>query len=92
MTSAGCPGQGCACPGKPLVALDAKTGAVRWDVTVADNKTGHSITVAPLAVKDKIIIRGAAIKPSKPDEFDQFVRSEVAKITKVMQAGGVKVQ
>ena len=39
-----------------LVALDAKTGAVRWDVTVADNKTGHSITVAPLAVKDKIII------------------------------------
>ena len=43
-------------------------------------------------VKDKIIIRGAAIKPSKPDEFDQFVRSEVAKITKVMQARGVKVQ
>ena len=39
-----------------LVALDAKTGAVRWDVTVADNKTGHSITVAPLAVKDKVII------------------------------------
>jgi len=39
-----------------LVALDAKTGNVRWDVTVADNKTGHSITVAPLAVKDKIII------------------------------------
>lgn len=39
-----------------LVALDAKTGAVRWDITVADNKTGHSITVAPLAVKDKIII------------------------------------
>lgn len=39
-----------------LVALDTKTGAVRWDVTVADNKTGHSITVAPLAVKDKIII------------------------------------
>jgi alcohol dehydrogenase (cytochrome c) len=39
-----------------LVALDAKTGAVRWDVTVADNKTGHSITVAPLAVRDKVII------------------------------------
>jgi alcohol dehydrogenase (cytochrome c) len=39
-----------------LVALDAKTGAVRWDVEVADYKTGHSITVAPLAVKDKIVI------------------------------------
>jgi len=37
-------------------ALDAATGRERWDVTVADNKTGHSITVAPLAVKDKIII------------------------------------
>jgi alcohol dehydrogenase (cytochrome c) len=39
-----------------LVALDAKTGAVRWDVTVADYTTGHSITVAPLPVKDKIIV------------------------------------
>lgn len=39
-----------------LVALDRKTGRVRWDVEVADYKTGHSITPAPLAVKDKIII------------------------------------
>lgn len=38
-----------------LVALDAKTGAVLWEVTVADYRTGHSITVAPLAVKDMII-------------------------------------
>lgn len=38
-----------------LVALDAKTGAVLWDVTVADYKTGHSITVAPLVVKDMIV-------------------------------------
>lgn len=39
-----------------LLALDAKTGHVRWDATVADYKTGYSITVAPLAVEDKIII------------------------------------
>jgi alcohol dehydrogenase (cytochrome c) len=39
-----------------LVALDAKTGAVRWDAVVADNKTGHSITCAPLALDGKIII------------------------------------
>jgi alcohol dehydrogenase (cytochrome c) len=38
-----------------LVALDAKTGAVLWDVPVADHKTGYSITAAPLAVKDMII-------------------------------------
>jgi alcohol dehydrogenase (cytochrome c) len=39
-----------------LIALDAKTGHVLWDTTVADYKTGYSITVAPLALKDKIII------------------------------------
>jgi alcohol dehydrogenase (cytochrome c) len=39
-----------------LVALDAKSGVVRWDVVVADNKTGHGITVAPLALDGKVII------------------------------------
>src|SRR5450759_2967949 len=39
-----------------LVALDAKTGLVRWDVPVADYKSGYSITAAPLAVKDKIVV------------------------------------
>ena len=39
-----------------LVALDARTGHVRWDTVVADYKTGHSITVAPLVVKDKVIV------------------------------------
>jgi tripartite-type tricarboxylate transporter receptor subunit TctC len=43
-------------------------------------------------VKDKITVRGAAIKPSTPEAFDAFVRAEVAKITRVMTAGGVKVQ
>jgi alcohol dehydrogenase (cytochrome c) len=38
-----------------LIALDARTGNVRWDVTMADYKTGYSSTGAPLAVKDKII-------------------------------------
>lgn len=38
-----------------LVSLDARTGDVLWDVEVADYKTGHSITVAPLVVKDMVI-------------------------------------
>jgi alcohol dehydrogenase (cytochrome c) len=38
-----------------LIALDGATGALRWDVAIADYKTGHSSTGAPLAVKDKII-------------------------------------
>ena len=39
-----------------VIALDAKTGNVIWDVVAADYRTGHSFTVAPLAVKNLIII------------------------------------
>ncbi|MFN8059741.1 MAG: PQQ-dependent dehydrogenase, methanol/ethanol family [Vicinamibacterales bacterium] len=39
-----------------LVALDAKTGAVRWETKVADNKSGHAITAAPLAIKGKVLV------------------------------------
>lgn len=38
-----------------LLSLDARTGALRWDVTMANYKLGYSSTGAPLAVKDKII-------------------------------------
>lgn len=39
-----------------LVALDAKTGAVRWNVEVGDNKDAIAITQAPLAIDGKIIV------------------------------------
>lgn len=39
-----------------LVCLDANTGHERWDVVVTDYKAGYAMTVAPLAVKDKIIV------------------------------------
>jgi alcohol dehydrogenase (cytochrome c) len=39
-----------------LVALDLNSGKLRWDVTVADATQGYSMTGAPLAVKDKIVI------------------------------------
>jgi alcohol dehydrogenase (cytochrome c) len=38
-----------------LVALDRRSGGVRWDVEVADYHVGHCITLAPLALKDKVI-------------------------------------
>ncbi|OPX54706.1 alcohol dehydrogenase (cytochrome c) [Oceanospirillum multiglobuliferum] len=38
-----------------LVALDQKTGKVRWKKTVADYKAGYSISAAPLVVNGKII-------------------------------------
>jgi alcohol dehydrogenase (cytochrome c) len=39
-----------------VIALDAKTGNVVWDVTAADYRTGYSFTVAPLAVKNLVVI------------------------------------
>ncbi len=39
-----------------LICLDAKSGALRWNITVADNKTGYAITSAPVAIDGKIII------------------------------------
>lgn len=38
-----------------LVALDARTGNLLWDVEVADYKAGYSKTAAPLIVKDKVV-------------------------------------
>jgi alcohol dehydrogenase (cytochrome c) len=39
-----------------VIALDTKTGNVVWDVAAADYRTGYSFTVAPLAVKNLIVI------------------------------------
>src|SRR5687767_6395058 len=39
-----------------LLALDMATGAVMYDVTLEDYKKGYSATVAPLVVKDKVIL------------------------------------
>jgi alcohol dehydrogenase (cytochrome c) len=38
-----------------VIALDAKTGTVVWDVVAADYRIGNSFTVAPLAVKNLIV-------------------------------------
>jgi len=39
-----------------LLALDMGTGAIVWDVTLADYKVGHSSTIAPLVVNGKVIV------------------------------------
>jgi alcohol dehydrogenase (cytochrome c) len=39
-----------------VVALDAKTGNVVWDVVAEDYRKGYSFTLAPLAVKNKVIV------------------------------------
>src|SRR3984957_3581390 len=39
-----------------LVAIDASTGRKKWETKVADYTQGYAITVAPLVVKDKVIV------------------------------------
>src|SRR5215469_2320494 len=39
-----------------LIALDAKTGTVKWNTTVANARSGYSMTLAPLVVHDKVIV------------------------------------
>jgi len=39
-----------------LVALDAKTGAVEWEVQTTDKAKPYTITGAPRVVKDKVLI------------------------------------
>ncbi len=39
-----------------VIALDRKTGNVVWDVTAADYRAGYVFTMAPLVVKDTIIV------------------------------------
>jgi alcohol dehydrogenase (cytochrome c) len=39
-----------------VIALDAKTGNVVWDVTAFDYRQGYSITLAPLVIKNLVLI------------------------------------
>jgi alcohol dehydrogenase (cytochrome c) len=39
-----------------LVAIDAKSGRPLWKTKVADNALGYALAVAPLVVKDKVIV------------------------------------
>lgn len=66
-----------------LVALDRRTGALLWDKKYAEIKQGYYATLAPLALKDRIIvgvgggdhgIRGfvAAFSPATGEELWRF--------------------
>ena len=39
-----------------VMALDAKTGNVVWDVSTSDYREGYSITLAPLVIKNLVLI------------------------------------
>jgi len=39
-----------------VIALDAKTGAVAWDITAADYSKGYSFTLAPLVIRNLVLV------------------------------------
>ena len=39
-----------------LISLDAKNGKMRWDIELADPKLGYFATMAPLIVRDHVIV------------------------------------
>ncbi len=39
-----------------LIALDARSGRPRWKVQVGDIKAAYSMTLAPLVIKDKVLV------------------------------------
>jgi acido-empty-quinoprotein group A len=43
-------------PDAHLLCLDAKDGKVRWDVELADAKLGYFSTMAPLVIRDHVIV------------------------------------
>jgi alcohol dehydrogenase (cytochrome c) len=43
-------------PDDHLISLDAKDGKVRWNIVIADQKKGYWMTLAPLVVKDHVIV------------------------------------
>ena len=43
-------------------------------------------------IRERIAIRGSVTKPSTPEEFDKFVRAEVAKVSKAIKDGGITIE
>jgi alcohol dehydrogenase (cytochrome c) len=39
-----------------LLAIDAKSGQLKWNIAVGDPSLGYALTVAPLVVGDKVIV------------------------------------
>src|SRR5438046_3142909 len=43
-------------PDAHLISLNARDGTLRWDVELADGKLGYFATMAPLVVRDHVIV------------------------------------
>ena len=50
-------------PDAHLICLDARSGKQIWDIEIADVKFGYYLSVAPLVVKDRLIVGTSATLP-----------------------------
>src|SRR5687768_9547744 len=55
-----------------LVSLDARTGAVLFDVPLDDYKKGYASTIAPLVVRNKVIVGVAGGEYGAPGFIDAY--------------------
>ena len=55
-----------------LVALDAQNGQPVWDITVGDVRAGESRTVAPLIVKDMVLVGSSGGEFGSRGHLDAF--------------------
>src|SRR5688500_17310047 len=59
-------------PDAHLVALDARTGTVRWNVEIADSRRGYWSTNAPLVIRDHVIVGVAGDFDNLPGLLKSF--------------------
>ena len=57
-----------------IIALDAETGQKVWDQTYGDVRAGESATVAPLVVKDMVIVGSSGGEFGSRGHLDAFKR------------------
>jgi alcohol dehydrogenase (cytochrome c) len=55
-----------------LIALDATTGKVVWDRVFADTRAGESATLAPLVIKDKVLVGSSGAEYGVRGHIDGF--------------------
>jgi tripartite-type tricarboxylate transporter receptor subunit TctC len=42
--------------------------------------------------RERLMVRGSVPKPSTPEEFTRFVRTETEKVSRVVRDGGIKLE
>lgn len=91
-------------PQVPTLAETVAPGLVwdQWTGMFAPAKTPREIVnrlsrevaraLASPELRERISNRGSVPKPSTPEEFDVFVRAEVAKVGKVIREGNIRIE